>query len=181
MSRTLLNIAAFQLSWFGCVLGAVKGYPLLGPAIVSIVVVLHLSLAHRPGRELVLILLAGALGALFDSALVSSGWIVYPNGTIWAGTAPYWIVALWLAFATTLNLSMRWLRGSPWVAALFGAIGGPLSYAAGARLGGLQFVNEAAALGALAIGWAVITPLLVELSRRLDGVQPEPTALHRHA
>jgi hypothetical protein len=181
MNRLLLNVVAFQVGWFSCVLGAANGYPLLGPAVVLVVIMLHLLLANRPGPELVLIALAGVLGAVFDSVLVRSGWIAYPNGTIWAGTAPYWIVALWLSFATTLNRSMRWLRGRPWLAIVFGAIGGPLSYAAGARLGGLQFINESAALIALAIGWALITPLLVALGQRFDGVQVPMTVLRRGA
>ena len=181
MSRLILNVAAFQVGWFSCVLGAANGYPWLGPIVVLGVVTLHLLLVHRPGRELALILLAGAIGALFDTALVRSGWLSYPNGTIWDNTAPYWIVALWLSFATTLNLSMRWLRGRPGLAMLFGAIGGPLSYLAGARLGGLEFIDQPAALAALALGWALVTPLLVLVSQRLDGVEPSMGMVGQHA
>ena len=73
-------------------------------------------------------------------------------------------------FAMTLNVSMRWLRGKPKLAALLGFYGGPASYIAGQALGGIVLVNQFAALAALAIGWAVIMPLLMRLSESLDGM-----------
>ena len=80
---------------------------------------------------------------------------------------------MWLLFATTLNVSLRWLRGNYKAAALLGLIGGPMSYYGGAKLGGLIFINMSAALTALALGWAVVTPFLVWLSKRFDGMQPD--------
>jgi hypothetical protein len=181
MNRALINLGAFQAGWFSCVLGAANGYPLLGPYVVLIVVALHLAVATRPGPELLLIAVAGLLGVLFDSALLRTGWLTYSSGVLWATVAPYWIVAMWLAFATTLNVSLRWLRGRTWTALVFGAIGGPLSYLAGARLGGLEFIRPAAALPALAVGWAVVTPLLVWLAAKFDGIHPVADATPHHA
>jgi hypothetical protein len=77
------------------------------------------------------------------------------------------MVALWALFATTLNESLRMLQTRPWIAALFGAVGGPLAYYAGAGLGALHFVDPGAMLGALTVGWALATPLLLSLARRL--------------
>ena len=42
---------------------------------------------------------------VFDTLLVWLGWFTYSSGTLIAGTAPHWMVALWMLFATTLNLS----------------------------------------------------------------------------
>ena len=173
LNRLLVNILAFQAGWFSCVLGAANGYPVAGPIAVLLAVSLHLALAYKPRNELVLLLLAAVMGALLDSLLLQTGWLTYPNGMLWDGTAPYWIVAMWLLFATTLNVSLRWLRRSYFAAAILGLVGGPLSYYGGATLGGLTFINMSAALTALAIGWAVVTPLLVWLSERLDGLKPE--------
>ena len=78
---------------------------------------------------------------------------------------------MWMLFATTLNVSMQWLRARPLLAALMGFVAGPLSYVAGEKLGGMTFVNETAALAALAIGWAVMMPLLMRLATRLNGVR----------
>ena len=79
------------------------------------------------------------------------------------------MVALWAIFATTLNVSLRSLRPHRWLAALLGAIGGPVAYYAGARLGALEFGTPAPALAAIGIGWAILTPALLGTARRLDG------------
>ena len=56
------------------------------------------------------------------------------------------------------------------LAATFGLVGGPLTYIAGAKLGGIILVNEVMALTALAIGWAFIMPVLMRLSETFDGM-----------
>jgi len=78
-------------------------------------------------------------------------------------------VALWMLFATTLNVSLAWLKRSALLAALFGAIGGPLAYYGGAKLGALSFLAPTPALVALALGWGLLTPLLIKLALRFDG------------
>ncbi len=171
MKRLLINVLAFQIGWFSCVIGAANGYPSVGLVVTMIVVLLHLVLAYQPRTELMLIAIAGVIGACFDSLLLQTGWVSYPNGILLAGIAPYWIVAMWVLFATTLNVSMRWLHGNYTAAALLGLIGGPLSYLGGARLGGLVFVEATSALVALAIGWAVMMPMLVWVSKRHDGMR----------
>jgi cell division protein FtsW (lipid II flippase) len=85
------------------------------------------------------------------------------------GIAPYWMVAMWALFATTLNVSLRWLRPHVGLAALIGAVGGPAAYYAGARLGAIEFTVAGAAMAAIALGWAVLTPLLLRVAARLDG------------
>mgnify|MGYP001812575536 FL=1 len=172
MNRLLINFIAFQAGWFICVLGAANGYPLAGPIAVLGAVSLHLLMAHQASKELVLIVIAAMIGAVFDTLLLQTGWLSYANGMLWAGTAPYWIVAMWLLFATTLNVSLRWLRRSYLAAAVLGLVGGPLSYYGGAKLGGLVFLDMTAALTMLAVGWAIIMPALIWLSKRLDGMQP---------
>lgn len=165
----LANVIAFQLGWFACVLGAAWGLPWAGTGIALAIVGWHLTRAIRPRAELALVLIAAGIGALWDSLLPALGWIAYPNGVLIAGTAPHWMVALWILFATTLNVSLAWLKGNLWLAAGFGAVGGPLAYFGGAQLGALAFVEPTAALVALAIGWALLTPALVMVARRYDG------------
>ena len=92
-------------------------------------------------------------------------------GSLLAGTAPHWIIALWALFATTLNLSLRWLHGRWWLSALFGAIAGPLAFYAGSRLGAVRFSEPAIALAWLALGWGLLTPLLMRLAQRFDGAR----------
>ena len=64
------------------------------------------------------------------------------------------MVSLWIAFATTLNHSLRWLVNRPVAAALCGAIGGPLAYLAGAKLGALTIGAPLPAIALIAVLWA---------------------------
>jgi len=169
--RLAANFIAFQLGWFACVLGAANGLPWLGPLVVGAVVVLHLGLSRRPRRELRLVGAAMLLGLAVDSLLMATGWLRYPAGQWLPFVAPYWIVAMWGLFATTLNVSMAWLRGRPVLAVLMGGVGGPLSYLAGEKLGAIELMPLLPALVALALAWALAMPLLMRLAERFDGVR----------
>ena len=168
----LINVAAFKLGWLSSVFGGAQQLPWLGPVVVLGAIAFHLARAKRPGSELMLILSCGLIGAVFDSVLVAAGWVTFPSGMFSDVMAPYWIVTMWMLFGTTINMSMRFMRGRPMLAAAFGFVGGPLAYIAGHKIGGIQFVDQAAAIAMLAVGWAVIMPLLMRLGERLDGVSP---------
>ena len=172
----LINFAAFQIGWFSSVIGAAKQMPWLGPVALLVVLAIHLRQARRPEAELTLIVACGLVGMFFDSILVAFNWVSYPSGQFSEFLAPYWIVTMWMLFGTTLNLSMGWLKGRPLLAAFFGAIGGPASYIAGQKLGGIVFVDYYAALIALAIGWAVFMPLLLIVAERYNGMSAEQHA-----
>ena len=88
MNRTLINFLLFQAGWFSCVVSAAAGMPLFGLLAVAIVVSVHLKLAARPQPEMKLIVIAVLLGLVFDSLIVSNGWIRYPSGMFAAGVAP---------------------------------------------------------------------------------------------
>ena len=125
---SLINFLLFQLGWFGCVLSGAAGLPWLGAMLATAIIAWHLLRAPDPGAELKLIGAAVAIGAVWDSLLVWQGWLAYPSGMVLPFAAPYWIVIMWALFATTLNVSLRWLKGRWLHAFLFGAIGGPLAY-----------------------------------------------------
>lgn len=169
MSRTLINFAAFQLGWFSCVLSASNGLPWLGLLVVCLIVTLHVRTAEQPSHELHLLALCLAMGLVFDSLLVTSGWVRYPSGMLVSGLAPYWILAMWALFSTTLNYSMSWLKSSLVLASVMGAVFGPLSYLAGQRLGAIELVDFRSSMAALAIIWAIVMPVLVYTANRFDG------------
>lgn len=167
----LLNFVAFQIGWFAAVLGAANGMPWAGPLVIAVVIAFHLATVRRPSSELALILLCGAIGAVMDSLFVAAGLVSYPAGLIVPNAAPYWIVAMWMLFATTLNISLGWLKPRKVVGAIFGLVGGPLAYYTGYKLGGIRFDDFALAMAALAIGWAAVVPLLLVLAERFNGVE----------
>jgi hypothetical protein len=166
----LVNVVVFQIAWLLSVIGGAQQMPWLGPLAALFAFALHLFAARKPFEEVLLVLSCGLIGASFDSILVAAGWVTYKAGLFSDYFAPYWIITMWMLFAMTLNVSMRWLRGKPKLAALLGFYGGPVSYIAGQALGGIVLTNQIAALTALAVGWAVMMPMLMRLSENLDGM-----------
>ena len=147
MKSVLINLTLFKAGWLACVLGAAAGMPLIGVAAVGVAVVVHLFLSQNPRGEGVLLFLAIALGLSWESTLVVS----YDVGNVLPGLAPYWIVAMWVNFATTVNSGMRWLRKSLPVAILAGAIGGPMSFLAGQKAGAVTFSDTGLALAVIGL------------------------------
>lgn len=174
----LINFTLFQLGWFACVLGGAYGMPWIGPLAVIAILAWHLKQAQQPSHELKLIGVAVVLGTLWDSLLVISGLLSYETGMLVGFLAPYWIIAMWALFSSTLNVSLRWLKNRYALSFLFGAAGGPLAYYAGFKLGAVDFSDMAAALLALAVGWALIMPLLMLLSNRYNGFVAEARTEH---
>lgn len=166
----LTNIVVFQVAWLLSVIGGAQQMPWLGPLATLFALAWHLSAARKPFEEVLLVLCCGLMGLCFDSYLVGAGWVTYKAGLFSDYVAPYWIITMWMLFGMTLNVSMRWLRGRPKLAALFGFYGGPASYLGGQALGGIVLSNQFAALLALAIGWAIMMPILMWLSENLDGM-----------
>lgn len=170
MKRLLINLIAFQIGWFACVIAGGYQWPWLGTAIASAVVALHLTLTPRPRLEWPLLVGAGLIGLLLDSLPVLLGLVEYRSGTLIEGLAPHWIIAMWVQFATLLNVSLRWLRGFPWLAAVAGALLAPPSYYLGSGFGGMVFEPPVwQGLLALAVIWAIAMPTLLWLASRYDG------------
>ena len=171
-TRTMqvLNFALFQAAWFAGVLGAAPDVPLLGTLVVVAVFAWHVSVSARPVMEAKLVVAALAIGAVFETFCVQLGQVTFTSGQPEPYLAPYWMVAMWGLLAIALNVTMRWMKRRWLLAAVLGAIAGPMSYAGGVRLGAATFIHATAALTTLAVAWALLMPLLVWLSDRFDGV-----------
>jgi hypothetical protein len=160
-----VNVVLFQAAWFAAVLGAARGMFWLGPLAMLPVLAIHLALQDNRLGELKLLLAAGLLGFVYDTSLVSAGVFTPLTHLFPRPFSPPWMICLWLNFAATLNVSMSWLRGRYLLAALFGAVGGPLAYYGGAKLGATEALPSIFGMLVLAIGWGVMTPLLVWLAK----------------
>lgn len=168
--QTIINFILFQLAWFACVIGASKGLPWLGVYVALAVAAWHIRQVAQPKQEMRLILICLLLGGLYDQAILSGGLISYVNsgwGNSTIALVPVWILGLWLAFATILNAGLRWLHGRYILAAVLGAISGPLAYIGAEKLGAvtLHGVNSYIVLS---LGWAILTPLLIGIAARHD-------------
>jgi hypothetical protein len=93
--------------------------------------------------------------------------------------APPWMLALWLAFATTFRSSLAWLIAKPQWCALFGALGGPIAYVAGAKLGAISIPNYSLALPIIGLAWSIALATLSMMALRWmqpRSLQTEPAA-----
>ena len=161
----LLNILGFQIGWFACVLGAASHYPWWGVLVAVTVMTLHIARSNDLRSEARLLIAAMLIGIIFDSIPLNLGWINFSPVHFWANDiAPPWMICLWGLFASTINISLIWLKDKIWLAALIGAVSGPLAYWGDSRLGGLEILNLNAAMIYLTIGWAIAVPLLLKIS-----------------
>lgn len=153
------NFFAYQLTWLAVIMTAARDVAWAGAAIALIVAASHLAL--RPGsREIKLMGLCAGIGVLIDSTLAITGQVRF--AAAWPDhLAPYWMLCLWIAFATTLSHSLRWLMNRPIAAAAAGAVGGPLAYLAAGRLGALDIATPSTTLPLIAL---LYTPGMIALS-----------------
>ena len=167
MNLALINILAFQAGWFACVLGAARGSLWAGPIVVVVSLAFHLALAKDRRNEARLFVVAGLLGFFLDSVQAAMGIFFFTTAETmpeWSPSwlSPPWMVALWPNFAATFHVSLSWLTGRYALAASLGAVGGPLSYYAGARLGALSFPTElTTSLLVVGLVWAIALPVLL--------------------
>lgn len=168
LSRTA-NFVAFQIGWFACVLGAAYGRPWLGPVVVSMLLAIHIRNVPDRWAAFCLVLVVALIGFVVDSLLGYVGLLLYRDSLLVLWLCPPWLLALWLIFATTLQHSLSWLVGRYGLAALLGAVFGPVSYYAGQQLGALQLGGSVpVTVSILAAVWATLLPLLLLWSGRKD-------------
>ncbi|HEY4145972.1 DUF2878 domain-containing protein [Pinirhizobacter sp.] len=160
------SFLGYQAVWFAAVIGAAHG--LSWPGVLGWVIFAgcQLAFAPRPGCSVLLMLCAVVMGCLVDGTLIHAGLAIY--AAPWPGMPfpPLWILVLWASFSLTFTGALVYLQSRPWLAAVFGAIGGPLAYLGASRGWHVVAFSSPAwrATAVLAVGWAVATPLLAMLA-----------------
>ena len=169
MKHWLPNAISFQLVWIAAVGGAARGWWWAGPMAVALFATWQIPASRIRRADVLLCLIAAAIGFALDSLWTVSGLMRFATPAPSPLVAPVWIVALWVGFALTLNHSLAALKSRLVLAAALGVIGGPLAYAIAARAWDAVDLGAtpAAALLALALGWGIVTPLLVHVATRL--------------
>jgi hypothetical protein len=164
-----INLMLYQATWIAAVAGAGRGLWWPGLIVLAVFAVLQLGIGQWRRADACLFVGVSLLGFALDSAFVQLGLMRFQAAVPWASLAPVWMVALWTSFALTLNHSLAFLQGRPVLAALLGATGAPLAYwAAGSGWHALDFpLGVGPMLGATAIAWALLMPLLSQTSLRL--------------
>ncbi|MDB3925578.1 DUF2878 domain-containing protein [Porticoccaceae bacterium] len=164
----LVNFIGFQVGWFACVLGAANDQELLGMIIALGVIIYHVVTQGDSRKELKLILVALAIGLLWETWVLNLDILRYPSHPDALFWAPTWLIMMWALFATTINLSMGWLKGR-WVLSVFmGAVFGPLAFIGGERLGAVVFLDSTLSIITLSVGWGLLMPLLLWTAERIN-------------
>jgi len=147
----LLQFTGFKLCWFGLILiPQVAVWPAFGYLLWSI------WRLHPNARLAVLGM--SAVGILMDTALLQSGVFSF----IGTESLPVWLLLLWGCFSlVVVQVLAGWLPHW-WLAAIVGAVTGPLAYWGGAALGGqLVFADSLTFLLTLAPCWGLLLALAV--------------------
>ncbi len=167
----VLNVVLGYAAWFAVALLAARGE--FGLAVVPSAVALVIHLTLMPGTkrrgELMLAAAALALGFCVEAVHMCAGATQYADGASVAGLPPAFMVGLWAAFATLVNVSLAWMKDRLWLSVLFGAVASGPSYYAGSQLGALTLGEPAwQSFATIAAMWAVALPLLMLMARRID-------------
>lgn len=172
---SFLNYAFYQAGWFACVLGAAAGRPWSGCVLAVALVGAHLLLSGNRPRDVQRMALAVVVGSLVEAIQIAAGTYQFTSGTVFAALPPPWLLIMWAQMATTFDFSMRPIVARPVAAAVFGAVGGPLAFLAGERLGAVTLQRPLApGLVLLSISWAAAMMVLVFTEPRGPRRYPEP-------
>lgn len=166
MTRIALNLLGHQLAWWACVISARADAASIGIGVTLTVLALHLVYSKDRTFEAWTIPLAAAIGYAVDTAATLFGALDFPAGGHSLLPAPLWIAALWLAFATTINTSLTWLRHRRLAAVAVGAVSGPLAYAGGAFFDVVTLPNPMLSMAVLAVFWGATLPVLISIAAR---------------
>ena len=176
----ILSFLLLQVGWVACVGGAARGWFFVGPLAVAALLVAYFAFPAFFGtrreewrQDLTMIVALGLIGTAVDSIQSCLGLLTF-EGAFHSCLCPLWITALWLHFGTAVRTSFAALATRPWIAALIGALGGPLAYSAGARLGAAALHPQWPWLSLLVIAvvWGMMLPGALALSLRLTGDEP---------
>jgi hypothetical protein len=129
--------------------------------------VLHLLISTKKTADLKMMGLLLLVGLVVDGSLHALQFFSFRDA---GRPIPGWLVLIWLALATLPHHSLAWMQGRPLLSAAFGAIGGPLAYWGGVRLGIATFHWPLPmSLLLLAMLWAIIWPAVMFFAARSAG------------
>ncbi|MFN0098693.1 MAG: DUF2878 domain-containing protein, partial [Gemmatimonadaceae bacterium] len=168
---SMLNYALYQVGWFACILGAAWGWPVAGAAVAVALIGVHVVVSGTQWRaEVALAGVALALGLVVEGFQVKSGtYAQFTSGVVLAWMSPPWLLVMWAQFATVCRWSLKGVMLVPWRAVLFGALGGPIAFWAGERLGAVDLARPLSeGFLRLAMSWAIALGALSFVARRLN-------------
>ena len=165
MTHFIINAILLDVAWALAVIPAAQGLTWIGP--IFSLCWLGFHIVYYPTTRLAdikLCISAALLGYAIDSMLVVNGMISFPEHAQTGSPSTIWMIALWINLALTLNHSLVWLQHRYLLAAMIGAIAGPIAYFAGDKLNAMTLDAGNLSLLAICIVWLATMPLLVWLT-----------------
>ena len=160
--KIILNLCLFQIGWFVCVIGG-NNYAV--PYTLAALAV-HQILLVNNRVEWKLIAVVAIIGCLWDISMDFFG--VLDFGETSPIGIPVWLVCLWLLFATTFMHGLFWLSRQLWLAVIFAAVLGPMTYWLGTSLTNAQLgLPVLTSLIVMAFGWAMLFPFGIYYAGKL--------------
>lgn len=164
--KYLLNSLLFYFLWFYTVAEVANFHPYRGVLAITALVIFYLLMTKDKFVAMRNLLIYGAIGTMIDSAFLNFGLIEYRERYLdITFLAPLWITFLWIFFGYIVDEMLLWMKDYLWLAALCGAIGGPLSYQAAFKLDAATPLQPLyLTLGIIGAVWAVLFPVLLLIS-----------------
>ena len=163
------NALLFQVAWFINVMDL----GLLPVLITALAVSVHLVVVHRMFgrgaslRECGWLLFVTVLGFFVERVFLGFDVLQHESQTRALFGIPYWLLFLWLVFATTFRFSLAFLRERIAWSVVLGACAA-LSYLGGAALNTTSQLASPTwiALLWIALVWALVLPVLVVIHKK---------------
>ena len=117
--KTVIHAMLLNALWFSVVLGVAYQHKLTA-VVVFVLMVLVTAYEGWERNDWMALLIGLMVGVILDGFLQVSGWVDYGHwfkGSQWL--PPYWILMLWMGFALSLKIGMRWLFKHYWLGAAF--------------------------------------------------------------
>ena len=144
------------VGWFACILLGRAGWGWLS-VVFPIAVWLFYVRAAKPERTTLLkMFMICLLGLVSDNSVLSRGMIEF--NPVSTPLVPVWMFSLWFLFGPSFPILKKVFQRRYFLAALAGAVFGPLSYKSGAQFGVMQMNSQWTFLYYV-IFWAIFFPL----------------------
>lgn len=159
MRDSIINGLMFNITWLVIV---TSESAVIAPFAALLHLLIHFAVMGKGYIELKVVFQVALIGVVVDQLL-----FYFQVFTV-AGSAalpPVWMFCLWPVLATTVMHAFSALQGRHLLAAVLGGVGGVASFIAGTRMTGVEFASALFGPAIIAVVWAGLFPLLLQLPR----------------
>lgn len=165
MQHSIINGLMFNITWLIIV---TSESAVIAPSAALLHLLIHFVVMGKGYIELKVIFQVALLGVVVDQLLFYFQ-VFTVDGQ--AALPPLWMFCLWPVLATTIMHAFSSLQNRYLLAAVLGGVGGVASFVAGTRLTGVEFASALFGPVIIAVVWAALLPLLLQLPRLNAGAQ----------